>query len=141
MVPCDSLSTIRTVHTTYAAALKTTPIQNSVQKTIYCNSTSNTPDDGRMYPKHVELRIHQQNYLVATSWHFTLFHEEDARSNSPQVHIYKGILKGQSFTGIITTSSLTKYVYNNLIHVLPLQYIIGYDPCNKLTFCTCYHSS
>ena len=23
------------------------------------NSTSNVPDDGRMYPKHVELRIHQ----------------------------------------------------------------------------------
>jgi len=22
------------------------------------NSTSNAPDDGRMYPKHVELRIH-----------------------------------------------------------------------------------
>jgi len=22
-------------------------------------STSNVPDDGRMYPKHVELRIHQ----------------------------------------------------------------------------------
>ena len=24
-----------------------------------CNSTSDAPDDGRMYPKHVELRIHQ----------------------------------------------------------------------------------
>jgi len=33
--------------------------KNSVQKTISCNSTSNTPDDGRMYPKHVELRIRQ----------------------------------------------------------------------------------
>jgi len=32
---------------------------NWVQKTICCNSTSNDPDDGRMYPKHVELRIHQ----------------------------------------------------------------------------------
>jgi len=31
----------------------------SVQKTICCNSISNAPDDGRMYPKHVELRIHQ----------------------------------------------------------------------------------
>jgi len=29
------------------------------QKTICCNSTSNIPDDGRMCPKHVELRIHQ----------------------------------------------------------------------------------
>ena len=31
------------------------PSKNSVQKT---NSASNAPDDGRMYPKHVELRIH-----------------------------------------------------------------------------------
>jgi len=35
------------------------PSKNSVQKTICCNSTSNAPDDGRIYPKHVELRIHQ----------------------------------------------------------------------------------
>jgi len=35
------------------------PSKNSVQKTICCNSTSNAPDDGRMYLKHVELRIHQ----------------------------------------------------------------------------------
>ena len=35
------------------------PSKNSVQKTIRCNSTSNAPDDGRMYPKYVELRIHQ----------------------------------------------------------------------------------
>jgi len=34
------------------------PSKNSVQKTICCNLTSNAPDDGRMYPKHVELRIH-----------------------------------------------------------------------------------
>jgi len=37
----------------YEAALKP-----SVQKTIRCNSTSNAPDNGRMYPKHVELRMH-----------------------------------------------------------------------------------
>ena len=30
-----------------------------VQKTIRCNSTSYAPDDGRLYPKHVELKIHQ----------------------------------------------------------------------------------
>ena len=29
------------------------PSKNSVQKTICCNSTSNAPDDGLMYPKHV----------------------------------------------------------------------------------------
>ena len=32
--------------------------KNSVKKTIRCNSTSSAPDDGRIYPKHVELRIH-----------------------------------------------------------------------------------
>jgi len=47
----------RCVHTTHAAAFKT-PSKNSVQKTICCNSTTNAPDDGRIYPKHVELRIH-----------------------------------------------------------------------------------
>ena len=35
------------------------PSTNSVQKIICCNSTSNAPDDGRMRPKHVELRIHR----------------------------------------------------------------------------------
>ena len=34
-------------------------VYGAVHKTICCNSTSNAPDDGRMYPKHVELRIHQ----------------------------------------------------------------------------------
>jgi len=33
--------------------------KNSVQKTVCFNSTSNAPDDGRMYLKYVELRIHQ----------------------------------------------------------------------------------
>jgi len=35
------------------------PSKKSAQKTTCCNSTSNAPDDGCMYPKHVELRIHQ----------------------------------------------------------------------------------
>jgi len=35
------------------------PSTNSVQKTICCNLTSSAPDDGRMRPKHVKLRIHQ----------------------------------------------------------------------------------
>jgi len=35
------------------------PSTNLVQKTICCNSTSNAPDDGRMHPKHAELRIRQ----------------------------------------------------------------------------------
>jgi len=29
---------------------------NSVQKTTCCNLTSSAPDDGRMRPKHVELK-------------------------------------------------------------------------------------
>jgi len=33
------------------------PSKNSVQETKCCNSTSKAPDDGRIYPKHVELRI------------------------------------------------------------------------------------
>jgi len=45
---------VRTVHTTYHH-----PSKNSAKKTICCNSTSNAPDDGCVYPKHVELRIHQ----------------------------------------------------------------------------------
>jgi len=35
------------------------PSTNSVQETIRCNSTSNAPDDGRMYLKHAKLRTHQ----------------------------------------------------------------------------------
>ena len=35
------------------------PSKNSVQKTVCCNSTSNAPDYGHMYVKHVELRLHQ----------------------------------------------------------------------------------
>ena len=33
------------------------PSKSSAQKTICCNSTSNAPDDGCMYPKYVKLRI------------------------------------------------------------------------------------
>ena len=32
---------------------------HTVQKAISCNLTSNAPDNGCMYPKLVELRIHQ----------------------------------------------------------------------------------
>jgi len=32
------------------------PSTNWIQKNICCNSTSSAPDDGRMYPKHVELK-------------------------------------------------------------------------------------
>jgi hypothetical protein len=35
------------------------PSKNSVQKIICCNSTSNAPDDGCVYSKHVELKMYQ----------------------------------------------------------------------------------
>ena len=35
------------------------PSKNSVQKTICCDSASDAPDDGCMYPKHVELEIYR----------------------------------------------------------------------------------
>jgi len=38
-------------------------------------------------------RVYGADYhLVASSWHSTLFHEEDAWSNNPQVFIYLFIL-------------------------------------------------
>ena len=46
-------------HDTRSGSQDHHPTKNSVQKTICCNSTSNAPDDGCVYPKHVELRIHQ----------------------------------------------------------------------------------
>ena len=55
--------TILTAHTTYAAALRTTT-HLQTWKTICCNLTSNAPDDGRMSPKHVELRKLQQITLL-----------------------------------------------------------------------------
>jgi len=51
--------TIRTVHTTYAAALKTTTHPKTrCRKPYAATQTFNARHDGRMYPKHVELRIH-----------------------------------------------------------------------------------
>jgi len=43
------------------------PSKNSVQKTICSNSTSNAPDDGRMYPKHVELKIRTYSMVQSPS--------------------------------------------------------------------------
>jgi len=71
MVPCTAPSAPYTRPTQPLS--RPPPIQNSVQKTICSNSTSNAPYDGRIYPKHVELRIHKKYYLVVSSWHFTLF--------------------------------------------------------------------
>jgi len=46
-------------HTTHAAALKTTTHPKTRCRKPYAASQHLTPDDGLMYPKHVELRIHQ----------------------------------------------------------------------------------
>ena len=35
------------------------PSNNSIQKTVCCNSTSSVSDGGRIYVKHVDLRIDQ----------------------------------------------------------------------------------
>jgi len=51
----QSHGTIRTIS---SGSQNHHPSKNSMQKTVCCNSTSNAPDDGRMYPKHVELRMH-----------------------------------------------------------------------------------
>jgi hypothetical protein len=48
--------TIQTVHTTYAAALKTTTHLQTGYRKPYAATTSSGPDDGRMRPKHVDLR-------------------------------------------------------------------------------------
>jgi len=55
--------TVRMVHgtigTVHSGSQDHHASKNSVHKTIRCNSTSNGPDDGRMYREHVELRICQ----------------------------------------------------------------------------------
>jgi len=59
------------------------PSTNWVQKTICCFLTSSALDDGRIRPKKTcRAKKTSVNYLVASSWHFTLFHDEDARSNN-----------------------------------------------------------
>jgi len=60
------------------------PSTNWVEKTTRCNFTSSAPGDVFMRPKHVELRIHQLIYIIASSWHFTLLHDEDTRQNNPK---------------------------------------------------------
>jgi len=52
----------RCVGRVYGAVRQHSTVQKTVQKTICCNSTSNAPDDGRMYPEHVELRIHSRHH-------------------------------------------------------------------------------
>ena len=90
-----------------------------MQKTICCNSKYNAPDDGHMRLKHVELRIHQSNYLVASSWHFTLFHDEDAWSNNPQILLYLFIRFARInygwFTAISYKFNLSTYVQEQLV--------------------------
>jgi len=49
--------TIQTVHTTYAAALRTTTrLETRCRKPHAATLTPSVPDDGLMRPKHVELR-------------------------------------------------------------------------------------
>jgi len=73
MVPCTARHHPHRTHDLRSGSQDHHPSKNSVQKTICCN-TSDAPDDVRVYSKHVELRIHLKNYLVASSRHFKLFH-------------------------------------------------------------------
>ena len=57
MVPCVARHHPHRTHDLRSGSQDHHPSKNSMQKTICYNSTSNAPDDGRMYPKHVELRI------------------------------------------------------------------------------------
>jgi len=59
MVPCRSRHHPHRTHDLRSGSQDHHSSKNSVHKTMCCNSTSNAPDDGLMYPKHVELRIHQ----------------------------------------------------------------------------------
>jgi len=38
----------------------------------------------RMRPETCRAKETSINYIVASSWYFTLFHDEDARANNPQ---------------------------------------------------------
>jgi hypothetical protein len=49
------------------------PSKMSVQKTICCNSTSNVPDNGRMYLKHAELKLLiKLHCCIKLTFHITL---------------------------------------------------------------------
>ena len=58
-VPCRAQHHPHRTYDLHSGSQDHHPSKNSVQKTICCNSKSNAPDDGRMRPKNVELRIHQ----------------------------------------------------------------------------------
>ena len=60
----DGACIIHTAHYLSSGSKDHHQSTKSVQKIICCNLTSNAPDDGRMRPKHVELRIHQQITLL-----------------------------------------------------------------------------
>jgi hypothetical protein len=64
------------------------PSKNSAQKTMCCNSTSNAPDDGLCTRNMSSEEYINKKYLFAPNWYFTLFHEEDARSNNPVLSVY-----------------------------------------------------
>jgi len=71
--------TKRTVHTTHAAVLKTTTNPKTRCRKPYAAT------------QHLMLLMmgvctRNVSSLVASSWHSTLFHEEDARSNNRQLH-------------------------------------------------------
>jgi len=78
----DSASAVRRHHPPRTHDLRSGsqdhhPSKNLVQKTICCNSTSNAPDDGRMYPKHVELSIKLTFHIISYGTEAVIRHSTD----------------------------------------------------------------
>ena len=96
-VACRAWHHLHRTHDPRSGSQDHHPSKNSVQKTICFNSTSDAPDDGSMYPKHVELRIltYLITYLLthsmmqspswAANW-FAASQEIPRISRNPKVH-------------------------------------------------------
>ena len=100
------------------------PSKYSVQKTICCNSISNAPDDGRMYPKHIELKILTHSMVQSPSWKanwFAASQEIPRISRNPKVHYRTHkpppnfSILGQPNPVHIPTSHLLE-IHPNIIH-------------------------
>jgi len=110
------------IHDLHSSSQDHHPSKNSEQKTICYNSTSNAPDDGRMYPKHVELRIHKKNYLVASGWHFAIFHFGELIVKKTEIHICR-LSHSASFTSGHVAQTVTWSEPNRSASVFALSAI------------------
>jgi len=60
------------------------PSTNWVQKSICCNLTFSAPDEWAYASETCRPKETSINYIVSSSCHFNLFHDEDAESKNPQ---------------------------------------------------------